>query len=177
MNINNRKTLFLISIALLAAAEIFSQDAIDRYFRSYANDPEATTITISSKMFSLFSEIKPDDPDSEEVLEAMSEITGIRIISKEDSLGKSDYSKVINKVGKEYELLMSVDENEEKVRFFVREEKGEIAELFMVVGRTDMLFLMSILGDIDLNKLSKMSKSMNVGGMNYLENLDEEENN
>jgi len=67
-----------------------------------------------------------------------------------------------------------VDDREEKVRFFVREESGEIAELFMVVGGKGHLFLMSISGIIDLEKISKISKNMNIGGMNYLENLDED---
>jgi len=176
INIKN-KSILLFSMALLAVFELFSQDAIDRYFGSYADDPDATTITISSKMFSLFAEIEPDDPDSKEALDAMSDLTGIRIITKDGLSSKQSYSKVVDKVGKEYELLMSIDENDEKVRFFVREEKEKIAELFMVVEGKDMLFLMSILGDIDLNKISKMSKSMNVGGMNYLENLDEKEGN
>jgi hypothetical protein len=175
MNLTNKKYILLLAIGLFAL-KAFSQDAIDRYFEKYAEDPEFTSISISSKMFSLFSEIDADDPDSQEVLEAMSGLTGIRILSREDSTGRVNYATAIDKIGKEYELLLSVDEKDEKVRFFVREENGRIAELFMMVGGDYNLFLMSILGDIDLNKISKISKNMNVGGMNYLENLDEESN-
>jgi hypothetical protein len=153
---------------------VMAQDAIDRYFSKYADDPEFTSITISSKMFGLFSNIETDDPDNKEVLDAMKDLTGIRIITSEDSESNVDYQKVIKQVGKEYEMLMSVDEKDEKVRFFVREESGQIAELFMIAGGKGNLFLMSISGIIDLEKISKISKNMNIGGMDYLENLDED---
>jgi hypothetical protein len=170
--INKKLNLTLLSMVI--AASVMAQDAIDRYFSSYADDPEFTSIVISSKMFGLFSSIETDDPDNQEVLEAMKKLTGIRIISTDGEESTIDYKKAISKVGKEYEMLMSVDEKDEKVRFFVREEKGEIAELFMIVGGEGNLFLMSISGIIDLEKISKISKNMNVGGMDYLENLDEE---
>jgi hypothetical protein len=125
-------------------------------------------------MFGLFSNIETDDPDNKEVLDAMKDLTGIRIISSDDSESNVDYQKAIKEVGKEYEVLMSIDDKEEKVRFYVREEGNDIAELFMVVGGKGNLFLMSISGIIDLEKISKISKNMNIGGMDYLENLDED---
>jgi hypothetical protein len=170
---NLKNGLFTLAMVLISIAG-FAQDAIDRYFKAYADDPESTSILISSKMFSLFSEIDTEDPDSKEALEAMSGLEGIRIITLEGEPG-TNYRNLVSKVGKEYELLMSVDEQEEKVRFFVLEEGNEIRELFMIVGGNESLFLMSIVGDIDLKKMSSLSKSMNVGGMNYLENLDEDQ--
>lgn len=164
--------LSVLSVAITAS--VMAQDAIDRFFSNYADDPEFTSIVISSKMFGLFSEMETDDPDNEEVLEAMQKLTGIRIITTGDESSDIDYKKAITKVGKEYEMLMSVDEKDEKIRFFVREENDEIAELFMIVGGEGNLFLMSISGVIDLDQISKISKNMNVGGMDYLENLDEE---
>ena len=165
----------ILSIATVAMTfSVMAQDAIDRYFSKYADDPEFTSITVSSKMFGLFSNIETDDPDNKEVLDAMKDLTGIRIITSDDSDSKEDYQKAIKEIGKEYEMLMSVDDKDEKVRFFVREESGQIAELFMVAGGKGNLFLMSISGIIDLEKISKISKNMNIGGMDYLENLDED---
>jgi len=173
MKVINKK--LILSVATVAMTfSVMAQDAIDRYFSKYADNPEFTSITISSKMFGLFSNIETDDPDNKEVLDAMKDLTGIRIITSDDSDSKEDYQKAINEVGGEYEVLMSVDEKDEKVRFFVREESGQIAELFMIVGGEGNLFLMSISGIIDLEKMSKISKNMNIGGMDYLENLDED---
>jgi len=168
------KKIILSLTALAMTFSVMAQDAIDRYFSKYADNPEFTSITISSKMFGLFSNIETDDPNNKEVLDAMKDLTGIRIISNDDSESNVNYQKAIQEVGKEYEMLMSVDDKEEKVRFFVREESGQIAELFMIVGGRGNLFLMSISGIIDLEKISKISKNMNIGGMDYLENLNEE---
>lgn len=173
MKTMNKK--LILSVATVAMTfSVMAQDAIDRYYSNYADDPEFTSITISSKMFGLFSNIETDDPDNKEVLDAMKELTGIRIISSDDSESNVDYQKAIKVIGKEYEMLMSVDDKDEKIRFFVREESGQIAELFMIVGGDGNLFLMSISGIIDLEKLSKISKNIDIGGMDYLENLDED---
>jgi len=173
--INMNKKLALSLFAICVTATLVAQDAIDKYFSNYADDPNFTSIVISSKMFGLFSNIEVDDPDNREVLDAMKDISGIRIITSDNEDSKVDYKKAISQVGKDYELLMSVDEKDEKVRFFVREEGDEISELFMIVGGEGNLFLMSISGLIDLNKISKISKNMDIGGMDYLENLDDNE--
>lgn len=167
------KKIILTVTTLVMTFSVMAQDAIDRFFSKYADDPEFTSITISSKMFGLFSNIETDDPDNKEVLDAMKDLTGIRIITTDDSESNVDYQQAIKEVGKDYEMLMSVDDKDEKIRFFVREESGEIAELFMIAGGKGNLFLMSISGIIDLEKISKISKNMDIGGMDYLENLDE----
>jgi len=164
---------FFVSISLLHA-----QNAIDKYYGQYADDPEFTSVVISSKMFELFAKIDVDDPENKEVVDAMSDLKGIKILtfeSDENASNKIDYQDAIKQIGKEYEMLMSVDSEGEKVRFFILEEGEIIKELFMVVGGQGKLFLMSLVGNIDLDKMSKLSKSMDVGGMNYLENLDESE--
>ena len=163
------------SIAVLNA-----QDAIDKYFSNYADDPNFTSIVISEKMFQLFATMDSPSGEAGDVQDAISGLTGIRILTMDagDADGQPviNYSESVKKLGKEYELLMSVDEKDEKIRFFIYEEGDQIKELFMIVGGEGNLFLMSLVGDIDLAKVSKLSKSMNIGGVNYLENLDEESN-
>lgn len=161
---------------LYAPLGLLAQDAIDKYFEAYASDPDFTSIVISSKMFELFTEIDIDEPEGKQVKDAISGLKGIRILAYEKEGGTSkavDFKKAIAKIGSEYELLMSVDDKSDKVRFFIREEGEKITELFMVVGGSENLFLMSLVGDIDIEKMSELSKSMNVGGMNYLKNLDD----
>lgn len=155
---------------------VSAQDAIDRYFESFASDPDFTSIVISSKMFELFTKIDVDEPEGKRVKDAISGLKGIRILAYESEEGTSktaNFNSAIKKIGSDYELLMSVNDKSDKVRFFIREEGDTIAELFMVVGGDQNLFLMSLVGDIDLEKMSELSKSMDVGGMNYLKNLDD----
>lgn len=169
---------FLVLYLFFGAALLKAQNAIDKYYSEYADDPEFTTVVISSKMFELFSKVDVDDPENKEIMKAMSDLNGIKILTFEagdESMDAVDYQNAIKQIGKEYEMLMSVDSEGEKVRFFILEDGDKIKELFMIVGGQGKLFLMSLVGDIDLEKISKLSKSMDVGGMNYLENLDESE--
>lgn len=161
------------SIAVLNA-----QDAIDKYFSKYADDPNFTSIVISEKMFQLFATMDAPSEESGDVQDVMSGLKGIRILTMDEQASEGvevvNYSESVKKLGDEYELLMSVDEKDEKIRFFIYEEGDKINELFMIVGGHGNLFLMSLVGDIDLAKVSKLSKNMNIGGVNYLDNLDEE---
>jgi hypothetical protein len=164
----------ILIITIFFASSAMAQDAIQRYFAEYADDPQFSSVVISSKMFQLFSSIDPQSAGGKEFADAISGIRGIRIVASEEVTdGKATFTKVNKKIGAEYEILMSVDEKDEKVRFFIRDEGPVIKELLMLVGGDSKLFIMSISGDIDLKKISALSKSMNVGGMNYLENLND----
>lgn len=46
-------------------------------------------------------------------------------------------------------------------------------ELIMVVGGKKSFFILSLYGEIDLKKISKLSKSMNIKGMEHLRKLDD----
>lgn len=173
---NSQKATLIILILTLVATKLLGQDAIDKYFGAYRDDPSFTSVVISSKMFQLFSQLDTGSEESKSAMEAMKGITGIKILTN-DAAGDAakGFNTAITKLGKEYEILMSVDEKEEKVRFFIREENTKIKEVLMLVAGGQKLFIMSISGDIDLEKLSSLSKSMNVGGMDYLKNLDEKQ--
>ncbi len=178
----NKKQLSVTFVMLVVSsiAVLQAQDAIDKYFAKYADNPDFTSIVISEKMFQLFATMDDTSDETSDIQDAMSGLTGIRILTMEadesDGTTTINYSKEVSKLGKEYELLMSVDEKDEKIRFFIFEEGDQIKELFMIVGGQGNLFLMSLVGDIDLAQVSKLSKNMNIGGVNYLENLDEESN-
>jgi hypothetical protein len=51
-----------------------------------------------------------------------------------------------------------------------------VNELVLVVGGHKSFFIMSLYGEIDLKSISKLSKSMKVKGIEYLENLDDDDN-
>ncbi len=174
------KNFFTLLFTLLVSVSVLrAQDAIDKYFSKYADNPDFTSIVVSSKMFELFAKFDANDPESQTMREAIKGLKGIRIIAyeQEDAPNSvlTNYKTAIQKVGKEYEILMSVDDKDEKVRFYILEDGDLIKELFMIVGGNGNLFMMSLVGDIDLEKISSLSKSMNIGGMNYLQNLDKKD--
>jgi hypothetical protein len=177
----NMKTIKLniTGILLLFAHVLVAQDAIDTYFQKYVDNPNFTSVVVSSKMFELFADTQGNEAESKELKEAIRSLKGIRVLAYDaeeaDQKINTNYKDAISKMGEEYEVLMSIDESDERVRFYIREDGDIIKELFMIVGGPNELVLMSLVGNIDLEKISSLSKNLNIGGMNYLDKLNKDE--
>jgi hypothetical protein len=75
----------------------------------------------------------------------------------------------------EYEELMVVKEKDQDIKFLVKEKEDEIVELLLVIGGERNNTLISIRGIIDLKSISRLSKSLNVQGLDELEKIDEKD--
>lgn len=164
--------LFLFASFTLSAQD----DAISKYFGEYTEQDNFTNVTISSKMFSLFTHIDADSEEDKEMLATMSKLKGLRILAADSiSNARAFYRDAIKRPGKAYEELMTVKNgSDEEMVFLIREEGGKIAELVLMVGGDDGFFIMTIFGDVDLKQISKLSKSMNIQGVDYLGNLNKD---
>jgi hypothetical protein len=166
----------ILIICFLPALVVQAQnDAISQLFDQYYNNDAFTKVSVSSKMFELFTKIEPGDADEEEVLKAISQLKGLKVLAA-DSIGNSKalYDEAVKKVsGNGYEELMEVKDASENMKFMIKEKDGIINELVTVVGGNKSFALISLYGVIDLKTISKLSKSMNIKGMEYLKNVDE----
>lgn len=164
--------LFAVCISFSANAQ---NDVVTKLFNDYYGDENFTKISVSSKMFELFTQIEPGDKDEDAIIEAISKLKGLKVIAA-DSVGNSKklYTDAVKKIsGGGYEELMEVKDAKEDMKFMIQEQNGIINELVMVVGGHKSFFIMSLYGEIDLKKIAKLSKSMNVKGMEYLKQLDD----
>ena len=163
---------FLILIVSLPA---FAQDdVISKYFTSYLDDESFTKVTVTSRMFSLFTDIETGDEDEEEFLEAVGKLKGLKVISG-DSIenGMTKYKDALKKVqGKGYEALMSVQDGDGNFEFMIKEEGKTITELLMVAGGENQFHLITLYGDIDLRSITKVASKMNIGALDHLKKLD-----
>jgi len=164
--------LLTVCIGFSASAQ---NDVVTKLFNDYYDDENFTKISVSSKMFELFTNIEPGDENEGEILEAVSKLKGLKVIAS-DSVSNSNelYSNAVKKISSNgYDELMEVKDAEENMKFMIKEKDGIIAELVMVVGGNKNFFIMSLYGEIDLKKISTLSKSMNIKGMEYLKQLDD----
>lgn len=188
--------LFSNSQAQLKAGN--SNDIFD-FYDEYAGKEGFTTVYISSKMFQLLGSMELDDEDAEDFIEIASDLKGIRIlyygeyeldkddledidVRKKESLSYNPlklYDEVYSAIPKnKYEDLMVVKSDGTDVKFMVQESRpGVIEELLMLVGDESNFVFMSISGTIDLKKISRIANSIDVDGLEYLENLDDSDNN
>ena len=155
----------------------FAQDAISKFFTKYQGDESFSQVTVSSKMFSLFTNMEAKTAEDKEVLEAISKLKGLRILGKENtSDARSLYKEAFSLIPKnEFEELMSVRDKDQDMKFLIKESGGKISELVMIMGSTDDFMVMSLYGEIDLKQVSRIGHKMNVGGLENLEKLEEKE--
>jgi superfamily I DNA/RNA helicase len=170
------KALCIISLLLAIVMHSFAQDdAIKKYFNKYADDTRFTSVYVSNKMFSMFSNLSDKD-DDKELRDILNKLGGLRILTSDQANGAKLYQEAHGLlVTNGFEDLMEVKEKgKSEFKFLIREVNGKIRELLMLSGSGNKFFLMSLIGDIDLKKISKLSKSLDVEGM---ENLDKLKNN
>ena len=168
------KRLFL-SFALLVFFTPLSMwaqaDAITKYFNKYMDDEDFTVVYITPKMFQMISKLDLKDKDAHELKEVLQDLKGLRILTTEKN-PLQHYKEIINSFKPtDYELLMSVRDKGENVKFWTRESGNVIQELFMLVGGADEFVMISFIGNINLNKLSKLSNNMKVDGIEHLKDL------
>ena len=169
-----KKLLVTITILMASVATYAQGTVVNKYFNQLAGDDKLTKVSISSKMFSLFTELEAGSEAEEEFLKAVSKLKGLKIIAS-DSIGNAAkmYAQALKDVDAAgYDELMSVQDAEENMKFSIKESGGKIEELLMVVGGKKRFVLLSLYGEIDLKNISKIAKGMNVGGLENLSKID-----
>lgn len=184
-------TFFLIDNNIQAQSSTTSN--VVNFFEDYSGEDDFTTVYISSKMFELIAKLDVEDSDEAEALSVVQDLKGIRILVyspggdeddegetiKPKSLWKYNPQTLYQKINKKipsnfYEELMIVKSEDSNVRFLVKEGvSGVIEELLMVVGTEDTFVFMSLVGNIDLNKISSIADKVDVDGLEYLDQIEE----
>lgn len=167
------KTIIAFLMMIAVTTGVYAQgESIGKFFNKYATDESFTSATISSKMFSLITNMDVQNAEDKEIVNAISKLKGLKVLGKENtSDARSLYKEAFSLVNKDYEELMSVRDKDKDMKFFIRESGGKINELLMVMGGTDDFMLLSLYGEIDLKTISRIGRKMNVDGLEKLENI------
>jgi len=170
-----KKILFMMML-MIGITSANAQDAISKFYSKYQNDESFTQVTISSKMFGLFTNMEADTKEDKEILDAISKLKGLRILAKEDARNARDlYKEAFTLLpSKDYEELMTVRDKDKDMKFLIKESGGKISELLMVMGGSKQFMILSLFGEIDLKQVSRLGKKMNVSGLENLHNLNKD---
>lgn len=172
-----KKIIAVVTIVTLTTGAYAQGDAITKFLNKYATDETfSTQVTISSKMFSLFTNLDVDSPEDKEVLEAISKLKGLRILGKENTSDARSLYKEASGImlQNNYEELMSYREKDKDMKFYITEKSpGKISELVMVSGSATDFMVMTLFGEIDLKQVSRIGKKMNVHGLEHLERIED----
>lgn len=162
-------SLFLIMSSVIVNAQ---NTAVDQLFDKYADKDGFTTVSISKAMFSLFASEKES---KDEFNQAVRGLESIRILAPDSAIQAQMKGKLnfYNEICKslpiaQYEELMSVKEKDQVFKMLIRRKGAVITEFLMIGGGNDNVMI-CITGNIDLKSISKLSKAMDIEGM---ENID-----
>ncbi|RAV99848.1 DUF4252 domain-containing protein [Pseudochryseolinea flava] len=172
------KKIVVVAMLMIVTTGLQAQDAISKFFTKYQADESFTQVTISSKMFGLFTNMEADTKEDKEVLDAISKLKGLRILVKENtSDARALYKEAFALIPmKEFEELMAVRDKDKDMKFYIKESGGKISELVMVMGGTKDFMIMSLFGEIDLRQVSRIGKKMDVKGLENLEKIKDKTN-
>lgn len=174
-----KKLSILVVMVLISFTTYAQKNAVSKHFSQFQRDTSFTKVSVTNKMFSLFTEIETDDESEQEILAAMAKLKGVKALFTDDNKNANllnryyDALETIENDGA-FEELMTVEDRRENVAFMIRENaSGVIQELLMIMGGPDNFMVMSVYGEIDLASIGKISKALKIKGMEQFEKVAE----
>ncbi|MCW1953236.1 MAG: DUF4252 domain-containing protein [Flavobacteriia bacterium] len=170
------KKLIATSLFLLATVSGFSQSVFDKY----ENKNSVSAMVINKSMFSLLAkfDVVAEDQETSDFIDIATSIQSLKVFTTTDKEVAQDMSNDVSQYLKSTKLteLMRFTDQKSQVKFYVREGRDDshVKELLMFVsgisqfenldinGRKIETVLLSLTGDIDLNKINALITKMNL---------------
>ncbi|MCM4153290.1 DUF4252 domain-containing protein [Arenibacter sp. N53] len=166
-----------IIIALVAVLPLmgFSQSMFDKY----EDLDNVSAVVVNESMFKLLSKInvEVDDKEAQDFMDIAQNLKNLKVFITEDKKVSADMQTTMDKYLKSSSLqeLMRVKDKDANVKFYIKSGKDEdhVSELLMFVtgvknvnveinDRKIETVLLSLTGDIDLNKIGSLTQKMNL---------------
>ena len=168
-----KKGVITTAVMMIGLAVQAQEDAISRFFEEYESDASFSNVHITARMFGLLTDLEMEDKEEQEVLEAISKLKGLKVLAKDDvDNGKVLYREALGLLpSREFDELMSVRDEDKDMKFMIKEKNGKVEELVMVMGGNREFFILTLFGEIDLKQVARISKAMDIDGLEGLENI------
>ncbi len=175
------KTYLILFSLLLSSITAFSQSqAVMDFHNKYKDSGKYLSVRIDGGLLNLLSGIETNDEEAREMLDAMGKIDAINVHSidrDEDDFQESDIDRFKRDVKKEkYDELMIVRDGDANVDFLIKEKKGKISDLLLVVDETDEFVIVSISGEIDMKTIAKITDNLDIKGSEHMDKLEDKQN-
>ena len=179
--VSKTKNLIIALALVLAPLATFAQSTFD----NFADMDDVSVVTVNKKMFELMGKVAGETEDAKDYINLVSGLNSLRVLATENTSIAAEMKAKVASYLKSSKLseLMSVKDKEGNVKIYIREGKDadHVKELFMFIDgisanmggadRDAKAVIVSITGDIDLNKISELTKQMNIQGGEHLKNV------
>lgn len=169
-----KRSIIILLIALVPLTG-FSQSLFDKY----EDLDEVTSVVVNKSMFNLLSKIdvEVDDPEAKDFMDIAKSVNSLKVFTTEDKGIGADMKASVEKYLKSASLeeLMRIKDKDANVKFYIKSGKDDdhVSELLMFVtgmknvnveinDRKFETVLLSLTGDIDLNKINSLTHKMNL---------------
>ena len=175
-----KKLILIIAIAIAP----FLGNAQTSVFDKFDGNDEVTTIAVSKKAFQLMAKFGGGSDEAKEYAEMVENLDGLKVFTTESKSVATSMQSTVKSYLKSSKLeeLFRVDDKEANVRIYVKEGKDDdhVKELLMFVngigkhmegndlGRNAEAVILSLTGDIDLNKIGELTEKFNIQGAEHL---------
>ena len=177
-----KKMLILCSFIFLYLGSITAQnDAINKYFEAQIDNEDFTSVYVSPKLIEIVSQIDIealDDGDLEgnevAMIESVLEQLDGLMLLKTDVEPNKHYKDILSAFRTEnmgFDLLLSVRDKGNNVKIWTQTNGELIEELLLLVGGEDEMVMLSLTGNIDLDKISRLAGNIDIDGIDYLDNI------
>lgn len=168
-------------IVFFVIAGLISTMGYSQSFEKYDSMKEVDAVVMTSKMFKLLSKVdlSANDPEAQQYLNLIENLKEIRVYSSHQPNVRSQMATDVSSYlkGGTLDELMRVSEDGNNIKFYSKPGRNDnfVSELFMFMeGKKDgkpVSVIMSITGDLDLSKISKLTSDLKVPGSEELKNV------
>ncbi|HMP30260.1 MAG TPA: DUF4252 domain-containing protein [Saprospiraceae bacterium] len=165
-----KKSFFTIAALLLFSIAYSQDNAIDRFFSKYEDNADFTVVNVSPRVFPMLAKVTSELEDKE-YKTLIEGLKGLKMVTTSKDPNKY-YQEVISRLPKkEYEELVTVKDKGQNIKFLTKGTNDKISELLLLIGGGTDFMLLSIVGDIDLNKVAKLANKMNIQGSEHFDKV------
>lgn len=163
-----KKLVLLLAIAILP----FTNYAQNSIFDKFEDMDEVTTVVVTKEAFRMLAKFNIEGDEGEDYVDMIKGLTSLKVFTTDNANIATDMGDVVSKYLKSTKLteLMRVKDKDANVKVYVRQGKDEdhVSELLMFVsdlgnvnvrGTNQEAVILSLTGDIDLNKISQLTES------------------
>jgi hypothetical protein len=174
------KTNKIIIVILLAIAPMFAFG--QSMFDKYEDMDDVSTVVVTKQAFKLMGKIGGDTAEAREYVNMVQNLNNLTVYSSENNAIALKMAADVKKYLKSAKLseLVRVKDKDGNVKIYVKEgiDEDHVSELFMFVnnlnididvnGRKPSAVIVSLTGNIDLNRIADLTDKMNIPGGKHL---------
>lgn len=175
MKINISKLLAIACFAFVAilvspTSMMAQTDAIDKFFSDYEDNENFSVVYVSPKMFQMITKVAGEEME-DDIMDVIKDIKALKILRTEVN-SKAIYKEASSRIKtNEYEVLLTAREEGQNIKFLTKTSQDIVQELLLIVGGDEEFILLSFVGNLDLDKISKLASSLDLDGAEHLKQL------